>query len=371
LPLAKIIGGVLTLTLVLLCGCAVHVAADAPDLLQPVGVQNDVFVVERGRIARIEQYQATVRVESEGLFFRDAPLPFGGFEVLVGQEVRAGDVLARLDTRRIEERLDLRRERIADLQQEHRFADGQMERAISAAQIELLDLTMRLTEADGLPTEEMLEAADMKRLHIQRLQLDLQQAQDWQAFNLSYYQSDLNDILAQLAAAELRAPFDGVVTFRADLRQGGWVEAFRPLVYISDGQNLFIEHTGRSSPTIFQGSRKYAHIGGAVHEVERIIIPPNEALVFTRAGGTVPLRFAFVGEASGVEAGQFVQLKVYTDVVEDVLRIPPNALFFDEEFGAYVNLTDGAQPVVTGLRNPAWVEVVSGLAEGDEIIVQQ
>ena len=365
----------LILGLLLLTGCAVQVGA-APDLLTPVSVQNDTFIVHRGRVARFEQYRGIVRVESEGLFFRDTPLPFGGFEVTAGQEVRQGDVLARLDTRRTEERIEERRERIADLQTEHTFQNRQMERNISIAQIELLALTQQITEYDGLPDNYLLEAVDLKRLEIQRRQMDLQQARDWQAFALSYYQSDLDDMLARLPDAELRAPFDGVVTYRSNIQQGSWIEAFSTIIYISDGRQMFVEHVGPTQPSIFRNSVARAVVGGQTYELDRIVLPPNELLFFTRAGGHAPFRFAFSDDpGEAISPGQLVALRIYGDMSEDALRIPPNALFSDSELGHYVHLIENGQrimqPVEIGIRARAWIEVRSGLVEGDEILVRQ
>ena len=365
---------ILLLSGFLLSACAVQAGTNPPELLIPVSVQNDIFTVERGRVARFEQYRAIVRVESEGLFFRETPLPFGSFEVIAGQEVRQGDLLARLDTSRIEERIDERRERINDLQAEHRILNEQREIAISMAQVELLALRQGITES---PESYLLEAADLQQLEIQRLQMDLQQAREWQAFSLSYYQSDLNEMISQLPDAELRAPFDGVVIYRASIYQGTWIDAFSPIIYLSDRQNLFVEYAGPTTPSIFRTSAVRAQIGDNSFELERIILPPSEILFFTRAGGMAPFRFAFIDEPDAdVNPGQFVQLMVYSSEREDVLRVPPNSLFFDAEIGSYVNLVEAngqrvVQPVEIGLRTPAWAEVLAGLVEGDEIIVQQ
>jgi len=366
----------LILSLLLLAGCASQAGAAVPELLTPVSVQNDIFAVQRGRVARVDQHRATVRVESEGLFFRDNSLPFGGFEVVAGQAVRQGDVLARLDISQTEEQIDERRERITDLQAEHNFRNQQMEREISIAQLELLRINQQIAESADSPEDYLFEAADIKRLEIQRRQMDLQQAKDWQNFALSYYQSDLDDMLSRLPNAELRAPFDGIITYRAAVHQGSWLESFRSIIFISDGQNMFVEYTEPTQPTIFRDSTAQAVIGSRIYELERIILPPSEVMFYTRAGSPPPFRFAFATPPDEyVRPGQFVALRIYGGVAEDVIRIPPNAMFHDTEMGHYVNLMENGQrimqPIEPGLRTRAWVEVRSGLLEGDEIIVQQ
>ena len=367
---------IMVVAVLFLTSCAAQVGAAPPELLVPVSMQNDIFVVQRGRVAQFDQYRGLVRVESEGLIFRDTSLPFGGFLVKAGQEVRQGEVLAILDTGRIEERIEERRERIADLQAAHSFQNAQAEREIAIAQIELLSLTRQITESEGPPEGYLLEAADLKRLEIARLQMNLEQARDWQAFSISYYQSDLNEMSAQMADAELRAPFDGTITYLADIRQGTWLESFRPVVFMSDGERLFVEYSGHTMPAIFGTTRSLAIIGGTAHEIERVIIPPNELLFYTRAGANPPFRFTFTEEPQeGVRPGQFVSLLLYRNMVEDAVRIPPNALFSDPDIGHHVYLMENGQRVLqqieTGMRTSAWIEVVSGLLEGDEILVQQ
>jgi hypothetical protein len=86
---------------------------DAPELMLPVGMRNDTAHVTRGDIVVVSQMTGLVRTSSEGLFFTQMTLPFAGFDVLVGQEVRQGDVLARLDASNIERQIQLRMETIA------------------------------------------------------------------------------------------------------------------------------------------------------------------------------------------------------------------------------------------------------------------
>jgi hypothetical protein len=363
--------------LFLLSACAMQVGAEAPELMTPVMLRHDTFFVERGRVANVEHHRAAVRTSSEGLSFKETTLmPFGEFLVLAGQEVRAGDVLAVLDTTQLDENIERRREQINDLSVEHSHQNRRMERDIDIARLELLSINRQIEEADGQPPEHLLEAADLKRIEIQRRQVELDQARDWQSFDLSHYQSDLNEMLSQLRDAELVAPFDGIVVYRADIHQGSWLEDFSPIIFLSDESYLFAEYTGPSVPSISRSASLVGVVNGNSYAMERVILPASELLFFTRAGGTAPLRFAFIDEpGEEVRPGQLINIIVYMAVNEDVLRIPPNALFMSPELGSYVNLLENGtsvmQPVEVGLRTRAWIEIRSGLLEGDELIVQQ
>lgn len=70
--------------------------------------------------------------------------------------------------------------------------------------------------------------------------------------------------------------------------------------------------------------------------------------------------------------GLETKVRITTDSVDDVLTIPMEALFEDEN-GEYVFVASSEKkalrkPVETGVRNEDYVEIVSGLGDGDSVI---
>jgi len=161
--------------LLILSACAYEESIYIPPLNRPVSAINDTFIVEYGRIIEVLQYRAIVRSGSEGVFFSYAPLSFWSYEVLVGQEVRAGDVLARLDTRSTNEQIMLRRERISDMQEDFLYRQGQTERQINISNLEHLAILTRIAD---YPAYQLLEDAEQLRITSNRLELELKQARE-------------------------------------------------------------------------------------------------------------------------------------------------------------------------------------------------
>ena len=73
------------------------------------------------------------------------------------------------------------------------------------------------------------------------------------------------------------------------------------------------------------------------------------------------------------KAGMFVSIRLVTSTSSDALTVPENALIVrnDERF---VFLVDGETvvktPVTTGKESSGFIEILSGLSEGDEIATE-
>jgi len=89
----------------------------------------------------------------------------------------------------------------------------------------------------------------------------------------------------------------------------------------------------------------------------------------------VPTRFEIVGgNAPLPAAGEPVFIHFYSVQTRDVLRVPANALFADDYGGEFVRqVIDGQLErvyVVTGAVSDAYVEILEGLYEGNEVFIR-
>ena len=75
-----------------------------------------------------------------------------------------------------------------------------------------------------------------------------------------------------------------------------------------------------------------------------------------------------------MQAGETASGEIPLHIRRDVLALPAEAIVRDEKEQPFVflNVTGGyrKQPVKTGFTSEGWVEVVSGVAEGTEVVVQ-
>ncbi len=91
----------------------------------------------------------------------------------------------------------------------------------------------------------------------------------------------------------------------------------------------------------------------------------------------VPARYRTVlfkiDNSSGLlEPGTFYQVKISGTDRRRVLAVPLEALMGDKELFVYIVGTDGrlkAQPVRKGMQDDEYAEIVSGLNEGDTVVV--
>ncbi|MFC1655403.1 efflux RND transporter periplasmic adaptor subunit [Patescibacteria group bacterium] len=83
------------------------------------------------------------------------------------------------------------------------------------------------------------------------------------------------------------------------------------------------------------------------------------------------IKSAFTGQDDRIKSGMTVNLEIETDKKEDVLLIPIRALKF-EDSTKYVEVLNNGGPkktqITTGIENDQFVEILSGLKEGDKVI---
>jgi multidrug efflux pump subunit AcrA (membrane-fusion protein) len=356
--------------MVLFTACTVQQEYWQPPELRRVGsVREDTALVERGDIVLLQQHHALVRTHSQGLSFGNTGLRFGEYFVVPGQEVSQGELLVKLDTEQIENRIEANREELRNMRIEHGFEN-------EAITLDILDLQLDLAEllASDLIDASRSQAIELKRMDIEARELALAHNQERQSLTLRHAEENLNRLIAQLGLAEIRAPFDGVITHQEAKSPGEWVEPYAALVYISDKSELFVEYSGTNVIHIPRMLPVTGIVGTRTFSLARITATPQEAAFYSAMRMTPPVRFAIQDPDHGLSLGDYVTLLVRTAFEENVLRIPINALYEESGDIFYVHLSEQGQKTIRivepGMRNRAYVQIISGLQEGDEVYVK-
>ena len=247
-----------------------------------------------------------------------------------GDEVKKGQVLARLDGERLRLELNESEAKLRKLQRDYeRNVDLQAKGLISDGDFEKIKYEMEALEA---------------------------------AFNLASLELDYTQI---------RAPIDGVVAERLvkvgnTISEGDAlfrVTSLDPLVAylhvpereyrnITPGQPVGIEIDALRGETII----------ATVSRVSPIVDPQT---------GTFKITIEISDEKRRMKPGMFGRVGVIYDVHENALQIPRSALV-ENEGEASVFVVDGdravRRAVDTGYGNRGMVEIVSGLQEGDQVV---
>ena len=270
---------------------------------------------------------------------------------------------------RADEQVDLRPEvagRIAEL----RFREGQ---AVQAG-----DLLVKINDADLV--------AERRRIAVQR---DLAESREQRSKallteetlspdlyeeargRLLMLEAQLDQIDAQIAKTEIRAPFSGVVGLR-EVSEGGYIT---PATTIARLQNLDPVKLDFSVPEKYIGTvRPGAEVELRIVGQERLFhgkvyaveprIDPETRTVQARARVANPERLLF--------PGAFAKVSLVLDEATDALMVPSIALVPGLQATTVFVVEDGvatARAVEVGQRTEDRVQILSGLSAGDLVVV--
>ena len=296
----------------------------------PEATPVEVAKVERRAIAASYSNTATLEPVAESQVV--AKTSGVALEVMVeeGQQVRAGQVLVRLDADR-----------------------ARLQAAQSAAQLQKLEANFR--RAQQLESQQMVSANDLDQL---RYDVENARAVNRMA-NL------------ELSYTQVVAPISGVVASRS-IKPGNFVQINSPIFRIVDASRL--------EATLNVPEREVAKLrpGQAVVLIADALPGKRFAGKVDRVApvvdtGTGTFRVVTTFDGNGeLQPGMFSRLGINYDQREAALVLPRSALLEDGgEPAAYV-VRDGKAMRVTlelGYTEGPWVEVREGLDEGDAVVV--
>jgi len=275
----------------------------------------------------------------------------------VGQRVRAGAPLARIDTERLVIERSLNE---AALQQAR--GDYEATRADVDLARQALDRISGLRESSAFS----IGAFQDRQAELARATSRLGAA----AARVESAEAALASMDYDLKHAVTRAPFDGVVLERT-AQPGAYLSLGAPVATLLDVDSLEIE---ADAPTeiisaLSPGLEVEALLGETVARATLRAVVPEEA-VSTR---TRPVRFVIDGAEGQLAQGQSVTLMVPTAEPRSALTVSKDALTQGPRGWTVFVAEDGvAQPrsVEIGLPVGDRYEVISGVAAGDWVVVR-
>lgn len=314
--------------------------------------------VERGQISRIVVASGTIEPEKEVEVRSRVPGIVQRIATVDGQRVQAGEVLMELERELIEAQVDEARNAVREAEVETRFAQ------------------VALTRTENLKERRVVSDQNLD---------DARERFEKARAAASRATSALRSLEIQLGYTTITAPMAGTV-LDVVVEEGA---AVAPVTAVTGG-TLLLSLAAATSP----------HLKGLVdeNEVARVAVGQpatirTEAYPERRFSGHVE-EIAPLGQR--VQNVTYFEVKVLvtdpkaellrprmsadadivTEVIPDALRVPETALTYRTD-GVFAHLHDGdglrgqrERKVEIGIVDGSTVQILSGLEEGDEVVVQ-
>ncbi|WP_090439242.1 efflux RND transporter periplasmic adaptor subunit [Natronincola peptidivorans] len=367
-------------------------------------VDVNMALVEKGNIAAYVEELGVVKTQNQASVYASTAGRVIEVLVEVGDSIEAGGILARIDDQQLTRQ-------IRELEAQKSVITAQYNEAIKTIdqqQIDKLELQLsiqerrvqeaerradsnkRLYEAGAISREEYestITQLETETANLEGIKLDLEILKKPVSDNIvAGFQAQLHQVDLQIEDLNSKkkdfvvtAPIGGTVMTKM-VEVGSYLQPGTPLMEIGNKGILYIESdiligdmADIAEGAMVEISNRDLAIDGVMGTVRKI--HPQAFSKISDLGieqKRVTIEIDIKGEAAALRPGYDLDIKVIIDRREDALIIPENAVFqqdgkefvFVEENG-----TAALRQIETGIESGRRVEVISGLQEGDAVVL--
>lgn len=176
---------------------------------------------------------------------------------------------------------------------------------------------------------------------------------------------------SMLENAEVKAPIAGVVS-NIGIVEGEYAQATNPPITIVDSDSITIEFGVPSNliNKIKKGDKVKVEISAANFSMESVINSISSSADIMTNLYNVDI---VLNNDGTIKPGMFAKVYLNTDKIESAMAVKTEAVK-EKEDKKYVFVANGdvavEKEVITGLDTGSYIEIKSGLAEGDKVIVK-
>jgi HlyD family secretion protein len=361
---------------------------------------NKIAKVTRGDVARSVVATGQIQPITEVEVKSKASGIVQKLYVDINDRVHKGQELAQLDQQEIQAQVDAQRAQLASAEANVSTFEANIEQdKVNAAAPDLpmykatLDRNVEMNK-EGIVSHQTLDDANrdylaaLTRRNASQAQVSVDTAKLKQArAQVQQNQASLKQLEEQLSYTTIVAPMDGVILSR-DVEMGDAVSSI--LVLGSTATLVMTE--GDTSEVYVQGKVDEADIAHVYRgQPARIKVESfRDRLFYGKVTKIAPMgvekdnvttfevRVSINNPGGELKANMTANAEILMDEHKGVLTVPENAILYDNQKNASVQIPDRHQkegfrkvPVTVGLSNGSVTEIVSGLKEGDQVVLQQ
>jgi HlyD family secretion protein len=316
-----------------------------------------------------------------------------------GDRVKKGQLLAQLDKIEIEAQVDQSRAALEAAAANLKSAQADFERAKVDAEGPDVPLLKRAYDRDvsmakdGVVSESALEDAQknyelaLNKQNVAKAQVNVLKAKIAQAqAQMAQDQANLKQLDEQLSYTDIVSPIDGIVLSR-DVEIGDAVSSILVLgssatlvMTLGDTSEVYVKGKVDESDIgkVYLGQRarikvesfKDKTFEGKVTKISPMGVEKDNVTTFE-------VRVSIQNPGGELKAEMTANAEIILEEHKNVLQIPEGAIIYDKDKKASVDVPDpkgkdGMDKVAIniGISNGAKTEVLSGLKEGDQVVLQ-
>lgn len=346
---------------VILCGCG---QKETPDDLvvieqEEMGPSYEFGVAEIGDVVKTVKITCTYRqVDEQEVAFQVDGRLVDRVYVEEGDTVNKGDLLAELSSRDLERRIEDLEYRIARNELLLSYADTNESYAISRHWVDYLDKNSWMTTDD-------------LNSRIENTQQNYRYQREDYTDALTVDRAELEKLQRELKSSRVYASMDGVVYDLKDDLKGSTSKQGEVVMTIMDTSERLFETSVSDALSYFsEGEPISMSIVYSSAAGQYVLMPWH-----MEEWGDTQLFVVYEGqEGSALEVGMSGTMQVVQDRRENVLMVPLSAVLSAED-RTYVYVMDAdnmreVRWVETGLYGDTTVEILSGLTEGERVILK-
>jgi len=370
-PCRRSLAGVLSLVLclsLLLSACG-GTAADVPELIDPIELEEVLTTVEYGDVYELSYMVGAILPESSEMKFPvDGTL--GSVEVMVGQQVKKGDVLFKLDLETMQEKLDEMTEQLETAQSEGemnitRLTLAYQQRKVEQSRLEASGADYYAQELKYLDVWEAWQAVEHAE---QTLELALRRQRN----EVARLQEEIEEY------GQVVAPCDGVVTWISESAvPGTYITEDTPMIAVSMPDQLYIATERLTDAILKSCDRISARIGDSEYELVAREVDKAQDSLDSLNGLVLTSKFDFADDVKlDLQEVNNAVVLLRSGYRENVLCVSVDAVYEDSinKKHYYVYRDEDGQrvrvDVEIGEQGSLMTEIVSGLEEGDVVYVE-
>lgn len=371
-----------------LAGCGEGPGAlrkDDMELLEPAGVGEACEAAVRRNLYDAKVYGGTVCPYTEE-YSLGRTMQFDSYAALPGDYVKKGQVLIRSNTEDLSDRIEKQEKWLAENEENHQEYLKEMNETLEKYRADekfwgqaVENWAKEKPEGDDEFYQKWSEDARFYDSRYRNALIGRQKTEEAIRQKSELYEMDqeynrllLSRLRRERNESTVLSGMKGVVLNIQFLDQDAWMFADYPMVAVADPDRKCVKCDYVSKNDINTAERLYAMIDGRAYEVEYEPMETEEYNRLAEKNGKVYTTFYLPEEAADTELGKYVAIVLVRESRENVLTVPQEALMKGED-GSYVYRMEGEEkiytPVRVGMQDGLYSEILSGLEEGDKVMV--